>query len=205
MLQRRLSYIVILLFGILLVASGCFQGMPSDKPPIDINPNMDNQPKYKAQEASAFFADGKTMRTPPPGTVARGHLDEDDAYYRGVDEDGKPIKKMPVAPTLQVLERGQERFNIYCSPCHSRVGNGKGIMISRGYVPPPSFHSDRLRNIEDGHIFDVITHGLRNMPSYAHQIPTADRWAIIAYLRALQRSQHAGLKDIPIEKRKSIQ
>jgi hypothetical protein len=188
-----------------LVAGGCYRGRPSSKAPIHLNPNMDDQPKYEAQEEDDFFANDAAMRVPPPGTVARGELRADVVYYTGMTSDGKPVKKNPVKITMPLLERGRERFNIYCSPCHSRVGDGQGIVVKRGYVPPPTFHSDRLRNIEDGHIFDVITHGLRNMPSYAAQVPVSDRWAIIAYFRALQRSQDATEADIPVEMRDKVQ
>jgi mono/diheme cytochrome c family protein len=165
---------------------------------------MDHQPKYKAQAKSLYFEDGAAMRTPVAGTVARGQLREDDAYYRGLKSDGTPIKSIPVPITQALLERGQERFNIYCSPCHSRVGDGRGIMIARGYVPPPTFHDERLRNIEDGYIFNVITNGIRNMPPYRYQVPVEDRWAIVAYMRALQRSQNATLDDIPTELRQEV-
>jgi len=190
--------------ALLVLAAGCSRGRPSDKPPIHLNPNMDDQPKYKAQAESKFFANHATMRTPVEGTVARGELRENAAYYQGVDSKGNPIEHMPVEVTMPLLLRGQERFNIYCSPCHSRVGDGKGIMIQRGYVPPPSFYQQYLIDSPDGHFFSVITNGIRNMPSYSHQIPVEDRWAIVAYLRALQRSHNATLEDIPQEKRGSV-
>jgi mono/diheme cytochrome c family protein len=202
--MKQLLVIFSSLVAALLILVAC-QGTPTQRPPIDLNPDMDDQPKYLPQAKSEFFADSATMRMPVAGTVARGELRADDAYYRGMDADGNPVKRSPVPVTLKELERGQERFNIYCSPCHSRVGDGKGIMVQHGYVPPPSFHQDRIRDFPDGHIFDVITHGIRNMPSYAHQIPVADRWAIIAYVRALQRSQNASLNDVPVELRNKVQ
>ena len=180
---------------LLLASTGCLRGRPSEKPPIHIVLDMDNQEKYKAQGQTVTGE--PTMRTPPGGTVARGELQENTVYYAGKTENGEFIKLSPVEYTLATIERGQQRFNIYCAPCHGRVGDGQGIVVKRGLVPPPSFHIDRLRDIEDGHIFDVITNGLRNMPSYRHAIPVADRWAIIAYFRALQRSQNAGIDDIP--------
>lgn len=201
--MRRIYLIMLLIASALLTMIAC-QGRPSEKPPIHLNPDMDDQPKYLPQAESNFFADSATMRVPVEGTVARDELRADDAYYRGIGPDGKPVVKSPVPLTLKELERGEERFNIYCSPCHSRIGDGKGIMVQRGYVPPPSFHDDRIREFPDGHIFDVITHGIRNMPSYAHQIPVEDRWAIIAYLRALERSQNASLEDIPVELRDKV-
>jgi mono/diheme cytochrome c family protein len=199
--RRAIALGALALFAAL---AGCVRERPSSKPPIHLIPDMDAQPKFKAQSESGYFSDGAAMRVPPAGTVARGMLRDDDVYYRGFRSDGTPVKTMPVPVTAALLARGQERFNIYCSPCHSRAGDGRGIMVSRGYVPPPTFHDDRLRNIEDGHIFDVITNGLRNMPSYRYQVPVDDRWAIVAYLRALQRSQNATLDDIPPERRQDV-
>lgn len=187
-----------------LLLSGCTRERTSEKTPIHLNPNMDNQEKYKAQAESRFFADGATMRTPVEGTVARGELRDDTKYFTGKDEKGNFIKKNPLAVTMEGLQRGQERFNIYCSPCHSKVGDGKGIMIEKGYVPPPSFHIDRIRDMTDGEIYDIISNGIRNMPSYRHQIHPDDRWLIILYLRALQRSQNAKLIDIPEQIRNTI-
>ena len=198
----RIMISVVVMTGMLLL--GCSRRQPSSEPPLHFNPNMDNQPKYKAQAQSEFFADGATMRQPVPGTVARGRLCDDDAYYRGTDSLGGFLAHSPVPVTMALLKRGQERFNIYCSPCHSRVGDGRGIMVTRGYVPPPTFHSDRIRGMPDGEIFNVITNGVRNMPSYRHQIPVNDRWAIVAYLRALQRSQNATIDDVPVELRHQV-
>jgi mono/diheme cytochrome c family protein len=177
---------------------GC-QGTPSERAPIHLNPNMDDQEKYQAYKSSKFFADGSAMRTPPLGTVAQGTLHQNREYVTGFDADSMAIAHAPLTATMPVLKRGQERFNIYCSPCHGRTGNGRGIMVSRGYPPPPTFHSDRIRELPDGQVFAVITDGIRNMPSYRHQVPVDDRWAIILYLRALQRSQNATLDDIPEE------
>ena len=170
-----------------------------------MNPNMDDQPKFRAQAATDFFGDGRAMRDPIEGTLPRGFLREDVVYYTGKDKNGKLVKTSPVAPTLEVLKRGQERFNIYCSPCHSRLGDGRGMVVQRGMFPPPTYHQARLRDIEDGHIFDVITNGIRNMPSYRSQVPVSDRWAIVNYLRVLQRSQNAALKDIPESEKAKIQ
>lgn len=185
--------------------TGCFQGKPSEHPPIHINPNMDKQERYRPQGTSAFFVDKAAMRLPVAGAVARGELREDDAYYRGIDADGDTLRKMPVQVTLSLLKRGQERYTIYCSPCHGAVGDGKGIVIAREMLPPPrgllppppSFHSDLLRNYTDGHIFKVISNGVRNMPAYGRQVSVDDRWAIVAYVRALQRSQNARREDLP--------
>ncbi len=196
--------LIFLAGALILVSSGCYRGKPSKEPPIHINPNMDDQPRLNAQKASDFFEDGRAMRDLIEGTLPRGFLREDVIYYTGKDAGGKLVKKSPVAPTMAVLKRGQERFNIYCSPCHSRLGDGKGMVVQRGMFPPPTYHQARIRDIEDGHIFDVITNGIRNMPSYKSQIPVSDRWAIVNYLRVLQRSQNAELKDIPESERANI-
>lgn len=190
---------IVMLISLTILGAGCYRGSPSENPPIHPNPNMFDQPKYKAQSESKFFDDGATMRQPVAGTVARDQLNLDDPYYRGIDSTGKQIENNPVPVTMTLLKRGQERFDIYCSPCHSRVGDGQGIMIQRKYVPPPSFHIDRLRQVPDGYIFDVITNGIRNMPAYKYQVPVADRWAIVAYVRALQRAHNATYSDIPPE------
>ncbi len=204
-LSQHIKRFVILLPMLAMVLSGCYQGRPSQKTPIHINPNMDSQPKYEAMERSEFFDNNATMRVPVEGTVPRGWLRENVEYFTGKNEDGEVIDQIPVDITLPMLQRGHERYNIYCSPCHGAVGDGQGIIVKRGYVPPPTFHADRLRGIEDGHIFDVITNGLRNMPAYRHQIPVEDRWAILAYFRALQRSQNASADDVPDEVLKKIQ
>ena len=193
-----------LILIVVLAISGCYRGRPSEDPPVHLNPNMDTQEKYKAQSESEFFEDGLTMRQPVPGTVALGELHADDAYYRGRNADGSLVKLMPVEISAEDLRRGQQRYNIYCAPCHDQTGAGKGIVVKKGFMPPPSFHLDRLRDVEDGHIYDVISNGIRNMPSYKHQIPVPDRWKIVAYVRALQRSQNATISDVPEELRKSI-
>jgi mono/diheme cytochrome c family protein len=190
--------------AVLLLAAGCYQGQPSKQPPIHLNPNMDDQPKYQAQATSKFFENGQAMRLPIEGTIARGELKEDVVYYTGKDARGNLVKNSPVAATLENLKRGRERFDIYCSPCHGRTGAGDGMVVKRGMFPPPTYHQERLRDTADGHIFDVITNGIRNMPSYKSQIPVADRWAIVNYVRALQRSQNAGATDVPEEVRKSL-
>jgi len=198
-LTARFGWVALLGASMLIIA-GC-QGRPFEKTPIHVNPSMDDQPKYEAQEASPFFADGSAMRHAPEGTIARGSLKGSVAYRTGMGPDGKPVAKNPVELTMSGLERGRERFNIYCAVCHSEVGNGRGIITQRGFVPPPSFHDDMVRNYTDGHIFNVISNGIRNMPGYAPQIPVGDRWLIVHYVRALQRSQNATVTDVPEELR----
>lgn len=198
-------FIMLAIVAILLAAAlGCTRGRPTENTPIHLNPNMDRQQKYLPQSESKFFVDGMTMRKPVAGTVARGELHEDNAYWRGRDDIDSVIAKIPIPVTMQLIERGQQRFNIYCSPCHGRTGDGRGIVVQRGLLPPPSFHDERLRKVGDGHIFDVISNGIRNMPSYRAQIPVDDRWAIVSYFRALQRSQNASINDVPAEMRGAI-
>lgn len=190
--------LLIILVASLLMA-GCTRHQPSEKPPVHLVQNMDDQPKYKAQAESHYFADGLSMREPVEGTVAQGWLRDDSVYFYGKNGGGRLMAKVPVVMTMKRLQRGRQRFDIYCSPCHGRTGTGQSIMVKKGMVAPPNFHEQRLRDIEDGHIFDVITNGLRNMPPYKYQIPVADRWSIVGYVRALQRSQNATLQDIPAE------
>jgi hypothetical protein len=201
-MRRFLSSIAI--FILALIVAACYRGKPSEDPPIHLNPNMDSQQKYEAQEKSKFFENKSTMRMPVPGTIARGDLREDDAYYNGKTIDGELLGRLPIDINLHVLKRGRERYNIYCSPCHDQTGAGQGIVVKKGFLPPPSLHLDRLRESPDGHLYDVITNGIRNMPAYKHQIPVYERWIIVTYIRALQRSQNATLSDIPEELREEI-
>ncbi len=205
--RRRtiVSCFMALMLGVMIIqTAGCYRGRPSEEPPIHLIQDMDQQPKYEPQERNPFFNDNRAMRSPVPGTVARGTLETDSGYFTGTDEQGNMLTVIPEPITMPMLKRGQERYNIYCSPCHSRVGDGKGVMVKRGYIPPPSFHADRLRTVNDGHLFDVILNGIRNMPSYRSQLAVRDSWAITAYVRALQHSQNARLSDIPKEKRDEL-
>jgi len=199
----KLLTLSVILISIILF-SGCFQGTPSENSPIHLNPNMDSQEKYLPFQKSNFFADGMGMRMPVEGTVARGQLREDVAYFTGKNENGSFIKANPLEITMEVMERGQQRFNIFCAPCHDQTGAGKGLVVQKGFMPPPSFHLDRIRVFSDGYYYDVITNGIRNMPSYKAQVPVYDRWAIVAYMRALQKSQNASKQDIPEEIRSGI-
>ncbi len=198
------SSIIAVCTGLALLLWNC-QGTASRNTPIHLNPNMDDQNRYDPQSASTFFKDGRTMRPPVPGTVARNELREDDAFYRGRNPKGKEIDYLPITVDEALLERGQERYNIYCSPCHSRLGDGKGIIMQYNFpIPPPSFHSEKVHNFSDGYLFNVITNGVRNMPSYRHQIKVRDRWAIIAYVRVLQFSQNATQEDVPLTELKKL-
>lgn len=194
------------LIGLVLLA-GC-RGTRSEEPPVHPNLNMDFQSRFDPQEANSFFADGRSMRTPVEGTVPRGHLRADSAYYRGLAADGDTLEQIPDRVTVDraFLERGRREFDVYCAPCHGRAGDGNGVLAAGDYamVPPTSFHLDRLRTAPDGHFFRVITGGVRTMPSYAHQIDVEDRWAIVAYVRALQLSQGAGPDALPEEVRSRL-
>jgi mono/diheme cytochrome c family protein len=170
--------------------AGC-RGMPSSQPPIHLNPSMDDQPKVKAQQESAFFYNGQAMRPPVPGTVAIGELREDPAFFDGKNPDGSFVTHLPIEAGEAVLERGRNRYGIYCQPCHDARGDGRGILFQRGNIPTASFHQDKIRNYPDGQIYDVITNGFGLMPAYRWPIPPSDRWAIVAYVRALQQKRGA--------------
>jgi hypothetical protein len=169
--------------ALMFVSAGCRQ-------------DMQNQPKMIPQRGSRFFPSGRSVRPQVPGTVSRGEQDENDYFHTGVI-DNVVQDKMPFPVTMPVLLRGQERFNIYCTPCHSRVGNGRGMIVERGYKPAGDLLEPRILKEPLGHYFDVISHGYGAMPDYAAQITTQDRWAIVAYIRALQLSQSATLADVP--------
>jgi mono/diheme cytochrome c family protein len=164
--------------------------------------DMQDQPKYKPIRPSAFFADGRTSRPVVEGTIARGELDLDTARTTG--KVGKEYAANPLPRSAAVFQRGRERFDVYCSPCHDRVGTGNGMIVERGFKQPPSLHEDRLRAVADGYFFDVMTQGFGVMSSYAPQVPVDDRWAIAAWIRVLQRSQHATLADVPAAERAAL-
>src|SRR5882757_8853246 len=166
-----------------LVLAGCRQ-------------DMQDQPKFFPQRGTEFYADGRSVRPQVENTVARNQLNENAYFYTGLI-GGKEGDGMPFPATLEVLERGQERYNVYCTPCHSRVGNGIGMIVQRGYMKAGSFHSARLEKAPLGHFFHVISNGYGAMPDYSAQIVPEDRWAIVAYIRALQLSQKATQNDVP--------
>jgi mono/diheme cytochrome c family protein len=158
--------------------------------------DMHNQPKYRGLRATAFFADGGSARPLVEGTVARGTLQEDVAFFTG-KMGSATVKELPFPVDDAVLARGQERYDIYCTPCHDATGSGRGMVVQRGFKQPPSFHDDRLRNADAGYFFDVMTNGFGAMPDYRTQLAARDRWAVVAYVRALQLSQHAAPSDVP--------
>ena len=172
---------------LLVLAVGCRQ-------------DMHDQPKYKPLARSDFFADHRASRAPVPGTVARGQLRDDGLLYTG-KLGGQLADALPVELTPELLKTGRTRFESFCSPCHGRVGRGDGVVVRRGFKPPSSFHIERLRRASVGYFFDVMTNGFGAMADYAAQVPVKDRWAIAAYLRALQLSQHATLDDVPPDER----
>jgi mono/diheme cytochrome c family protein len=174
-----------------VVSSGCARGCTSSRPPIHLNPSMDNQPKARAQAASTFFYDGAAMRQPVPGTMAIGGLKEDTPFFTGKSADGQFVASIPVSVDERTVERGRDRYRIYCQPCHDARGDGRGILFQRGNVPTATFHQEKLQKYTDGQIFDVITNGFGLMAGYRWPIPPADRWAIVAYVRVLQRERAA--------------
>jgi mono/diheme cytochrome c family protein len=171
---------------------------------IGCRTDMHDQPRLNPLRRSDFYADQRGSRPLVPGTVPRGQLREDAYFYSGMVGKGQPGATLPVAVTPELLARGKQRFEIYCSPCHSRVGDGNGMIVQRGYRHPPSFHTDMLRNMPIGHFYDVMTNGFGAMPDYAQQVAPPDRWAIAAYIRVLQFSQHATMNDVPAEARQLL-
>jgi len=189
-MRRSRSGVLVAAFATLLAASGCSQ-------------MMNDEPRYKPLAESDFFADGQSARPQVDGTIARGHLRLDQAFYTG-RSNGVLVSALPVPVTRDLLVRGRQRFDIFCSPCHGRLGDGDGVVVERGFRSPPSYHIDRLRTAPAGHFFDVMTNGFGAMASYASRVPPADRWAIVAYIRALQLSQHAALSDAPADVRRRL-
>lgn len=187
MSRRSTSLALVVLAVSSLGLQGCLRGCSSSEPPVLINFSMFNQPKYKSQAQSAFFYDGKTMRPPVPGTIARGHLHEDLARVTGMDGSGQPLASSPVAVDDVLLARGAERYGIYCQPCHDERGEGKGVLSERAKVPTANLLDKRIRELPDGAIFDTITNGKGLMASYRYPVTAPDRWAIIAYVRTMQK------------------
>jgi hypothetical protein len=162
--------------------------------------DMHDQPKYIPLRESTFFNDNRSARPLVAGTVARGQLRDDVLLYTG-KVNGADASVFPFPVDIGVMARGRERFEIFCSPCHGRTAYGDGMVVLRGFRPPPTFHQDRLRDAPVGHFFDVITNGFGAMPDYASQVKVTDRWAIIAYVRALQLAEHASVSDVPPDRR----
>ncbi len=180
----------------LVALTGCARGCTSSRPPIHLNPSMDDQPKARAQAASNFFQNGASMREPVPGTVPIGGLKEDAAFHTGKGADGQFVATIPVTVDAALVERGRERYRIYCQPCHDARGDGKGILFQRGNVPTASMHQEKVLKYPDGQIFDVITNGQGLMAGYRWPIPPADRWAIVAHVRELQRNRPSSASGV---------
>ena len=166
--------------------------------------DMHDQPRLEAYEASDFFADGQGMRPIPDGAVARGQLFDDEHLYTG-NVNGQLSDEMPFPVTREVLERGRERYTIYCTPCHGQTGMGNGMVVQRGYRAAASFHSEAVRSRPLGHYFDVMTNGFGAMPDYRTQVSPRDRWAVAAYIRVLQLSQRAVVDDVPEDRRQELE
>jgi len=191
MKHKAIAFRIIYLLPLFLGLASCRQSMA-------------NEPRYRTYQESSFFPNGSSARPLPEGVVAQ-EFDLDEQLVRGT-VNGQPAQTFPFPVTLDVLQRGQQRFDVFCTPCHDHLGTGQGMAVLRGFrKPPPSFHIDRLRTAPPGHFFDVITNGFGVMPSYAFQIPVKDRWAIIAYVRALQLSWNHTTEDIPPDELKRLE
>lgn len=189
-LLRRAAHGLVAL-GLLALAGGCRQ-------------DMHDQPKYRPLRGSELFADKRSARPLVEGTVARGTLREDAAFFTGKTAEGF-VAELPLKLTPELLARGQSQYQVFCAPCHGRTGRGDGMIVQRGFKKPSSYHVDRLRQVPIGYFYDVITIGFGAMSDYAAQVPPADRWAIAAYVRTLQLSQYAPAADVPEDKRAELE
>lgn len=224
--MKRSTMLLLTTLAVAGTAGGC-RGTTSEDPPIHLAPDMDWQPHRRPQQEAPLvdgkpiFADKRAARPIVSGTIVHSSpadfaRREDPAYAKGLDPNGRPLRRMPVEAVLEahgkksiaeVLPRGEERFNIYCAPCHDMSGSGQGLVIQRsagGFPPPTPFNSSQVVGMADGQLFEVISHGIRNMPGYATQIPVADRWAIALWVRVLSKSQGATLEDVPAAERAKI-
>jgi mono/diheme cytochrome c family protein len=215
----RYAYYTLAFLVVLALSVMGFRGSLSVRPPIEVWPDMDHQAKYKPQAESKFFADGRADRPLPAGTVPYGrgpngadagtlvhdaaYLRADEARYAGKNADGSFVRGFPAGLEVnrEFVLRGQNRYQIYCQPCHGALGDGNGITKSYGMVATPTYHDDRLRTMAEGELYNTITNGKNTMFPYADKLSPDDRWAVVAYLRALQRAAHASLDDVPLEQR----
>lgn len=208
----RYAYYTLAFVVVLLLSVMGFRGMVSTRPPIEVFPDMDHQGKYKPQAESKFFADGRADRPIPAGTVPFGRdaaksdpafLRADDFRYDGKLPDGSFGRGFPagIEVTRDFVLRGRSRFMIYCAPCHGQLGDGNGITKSYGMLTTPTYHDDRIRNMPEGEIFNTITHGKNTMMPYADKLSPDDRWAVVSYVRALQRAAHGTIDDVPLDQR----
>ncbi|MCH8567578.1 MAG: cytochrome c [Balneolales bacterium] len=193
---KNLNFNVVALLFLAILLSAC-RGQPTENTQIQPQQNMYWQQKFKAFEPNDFFEDRRAMRLPVENTVARGHLRNDIQKYEGVNPDGSYVERIPIQVTRELLDKGRVQYNISCTPCHGVAGLGDGLVISRGYVPPPSFLEERILAMPDGEIYSAIYNGAGSMPSYRNMVKRADeRWAIVAYIRAMQVSQGATEEDL---------
>lgn len=196
--QRKRAALTLGVLALAALSSAC-SNFTSRQPPIWVWFDMKQQEKYKPQMQSAFFKDGRVSRVPVNGTVAQELYRPDQAYSTGVTEAGLYVAKNPEPITRELLERGQQRFNIYCAPCHDQTGSGRGVVPAKAVWVPGNLHDDRIVNFVDGEFYHVISNGRRSMPGYRFQVSEKDRWAIVAYIRALQRSWKGSINDVPAE------
>ncbi len=214
-MPRLVIYIALILAALTLVPLSCVLKAQQDpakrQPRIQIIPDMDAQPKFKPQAENAFFPDGRAMRLPVEGTVARGQLDADSRRFRGLESDSTHTTVFPLPVTADLLARGHERYQIFCAPCHGLGGAGNGTVHIRAealqqgtWTPPTDLATQAVVERPVGHLFGTISAGIRNMPAYGDQIPVDDRWAIVAYVRALQRARNATLADVPEDVRRNL-
>lgn len=205
-MMKMRALIAVMVMGVTLV--GC-RGYRTEDQPFHMNPNFDWQAKVKAQHAPRAIPEGTVAWG--SGSIYKGNtgradfLKDDSMFYQGKSESGDFLDKIPVNVTPEVMKRGQERFNIYCAVCHNRAGTGTTPVISRGLVPPPDLADPRLLEVPDGYIFDVISNGVRSMSGYRKQVDEADRWAIVAYVRAIQKSRNASVDELPAIVRGKLQ
>ena len=200
-------FLLLLLLSVIAVLSFAgFRGGTSRRPPLEIFPDMKRQPKLRPQTSSTFFANQQSSQLPVAGAVARGAPFEDNPFHTGrIPGTTNFVETIPAPVTAQLLARGQERYQIYCLPCHGPTGDGKGIMTKFGLLAPNgNYHDPRLVKAADGELFNTMTYGKNLMPSYASQVSIPDRWAIIAYIRALQRSRLAAIEDVPEQFRSTL-
>jgi mono/diheme cytochrome c family protein len=215
LVPRWITPLLVTLAALALVPFACVaraRVTRSPLPRLHVAPDMDNQGRFESQQANPWFADGRAMRPPVAGTVARESLDDDEVYTRGyVGQAWATAFPDRLTVDERLLARGRERYAVFCSPCHGLSGYGDGMVARRadqlqqgGFTVPSSFHAEPVSSRPVGHLFNTISHGIRTMPAYGSQIPVADRWAIVAYVRALQRSQHASIDDVPPAEREKL-
>jgi len=202
----RYVYLVVFFVVVLAVGALGFRGSISTRPPLEVFSDMDRQSKFEPQAASPFFADGRTDRPIPAGSVARGNLRADPHMYAGRDAEGKFASGFPsdLAIDRQFIDRGRERYEIYCTPCHGITGNGRGIVTQYGWGGPANLHNDLIRNQAEGEIYHTISYGKNTMYPLGDKIVPIDRWAIVAYVRALQRSQNGRIEDVPASHQREL-